>query len=90
VVSHGSPLTDQLTLLYHQWARSREWPSPTLYDPVAVTYAVRPDLCPMTPVRLQVDDQGYTRQVPGPPNAAVCLHSNEKGFLGLLLGRILK
>jgi inosine-uridine nucleoside N-ribohydrolase len=89
-VSHNSPLTDQLTLLYHQWAGDREWPSPTLFDPVAVTYAIRPDLCPMTPLRLEVDGQGNTRPVPGTPNAQVCLQSDEKGFLHLLLGRILR
>jgi purine nucleosidase len=89
-VSHGSPLTDQLTLLYHQWAGNREWPAPTLYDPVAVTYAIQPDLCPATPLRLEVDDNGFTRPVPGTPNAQVCLKVDEKGFLGLLLDRILR
>jgi inosine-uridine nucleoside N-ribohydrolase len=90
IVSHGSPLTEQLTQLYHQWAGNREWPSPTLYDPVAVTYTFRPDLCPATPMRIAVDDQGDTRPVAGTPNAQVCLRSNEKGFLDLLLARILK
>jgi inosine-uridine nucleoside N-ribohydrolase len=89
VVTHGSPLTDQLTLLYHQWAGRREWPSPTLYDPVAVTYAIHPEMCPATPIRLEVDDQGFTRPVAGEPNAEVCLHADEGGFLGFLLGRIL-
>ena len=88
IFSHGSPLTDQLTLLYHEWSGSKEWRTPTLYDPVAVTYAIRPDLCPATPMRLEVDDKGFTRPVPGPPNAQVCLHSDEKGFLDLLLSRI--
>ncbi len=90
IVSHGSPLTIQLTQLYHQWAEGREWPSPTLYDPVAVTYTFRPDLCPVTPVRIEVDDKGYTKPVPGTPNAQVCLKSDEKDFLDLLAGRILK
>ncbi|MGA7340556.1 MAG: nucleoside hydrolase [Terracidiphilus sp.] len=90
VVSHNSPLTDQLTLLYHQWAGNREWPEPTLFDPVAMTYAIRPDLCPATPIRLEVDDRGNTKPVSGTPNAQVCLQSDEKGFLALLLNRILK
>jgi inosine-uridine nucleoside N-ribohydrolase len=88
VFAHGSPLTDQLTLLYHQWTGAKEWRSPTLYDPVAVTYTIRPDLCPATPIRLEVDDKGFTRPVDGPPNAQVCLHSDEKGFLELLISRI--
>jgi inosine-uridine nucleoside N-ribohydrolase len=88
IFAHGSPLTDQLTLLYHQWTGEKEWHSPTLFDPVAVTYAIRPDLCPATPMRLEVDDKGSTKPVAGPPNAQVCLHSDEKGFLDLLMGRI--
>jgi inosine-uridine nucleoside N-ribohydrolase len=63
---------------------------PTLFDPVAVTYAFHPDLCPATPIRLAVDDQGFTRPVPGAPNADVCLRSDEKGFLALLMSRILQ
>jgi purine nucleosidase len=90
IFSHGSPLTDQLTLLYHEWADDRPWPAPTLFDPVAVTYAFRPDLCPTTPIRLEVDNQGYTRPVAGTPNAEVCLHSDENGFLDLLMTRILQ
>jgi inosine-uridine nucleoside N-ribohydrolase len=88
VLSHGSPLTDQLTLLYHQWTGAKEWRSPTLYDPVAVTYAIHPELCPAKPMRLEVDDKGFTRPVEGAPNAQVCLQSDEKGFLEFLLGRI--
>jgi inosine-uridine nucleoside N-ribohydrolase len=88
IFSHGSALTDQLTLLYHEWTGAKEWRTPTLFDPVAVTYAIRPALCPATPMRLEVDDKGVTRPVEGTPNAAVCLQSDEKGFLELLLGRI--
>lgn len=90
IFAHGSRLTDQLTLLYHQWLGGN--PNhplvPTLFDPVAVTYAIRPELCPVTPMRLEVDDKGFTRPVEGAPNAQVCLKSDEKGFLGLLVGRI--
>ena len=88
ILSHGSPLTDQLTLLYHQWTGPSEWRRPTLFDPVAVTFSIRPDLCPMRPLRIQVDSKGFTRPVPGQPNAQVCLQSDEKGFLGLLVSRI--
>lgn len=90
IFSLGSPLTDQLTLLYHQWAAHNEQhsPTPVLYDPVAATYAVRPDLCPARPMRLEVDDKGFTRPVDGAPNAQVCLKSDEKGFLDFLMGRI--
>lgn len=90
IFAHGSALTDQLTLLYHQWVAGNEHhnPTPTLFDPVAVTYAVRPDLCPARPFRIQVDAKGFTRPVPGEPNAQVCLHSDQKAFLTLLVHRI--
>ncbi|HUD55565.1 MAG TPA: nucleoside hydrolase [Terracidiphilus sp.] len=90
IFSHGSPLTDQLTLLYHQWMAGTEShsPAPTLFDPVAVTYTFRPDLCPTKPLRIEVDDKGFTRPVAGEPNVQVCMQSDEQGFLKLLLDRI--
>ena len=88
IFSHGSPLTDQLTLLYHQWSGPAESKIPTLFDPVAVTYSIRPELCLQQPMRLEVDDQGFTRPVDGQPNAQVCLHSDQKGFLDLLMSRM--
>jgi inosine-uridine nucleoside N-ribohydrolase len=83
-------LTDQITLLYHQWIMpSREQaPTPTLFDPVAASYIFRPDLCPAQPMRIAVDDKGFTRKTEGAPNANVCLKSDEGGFLSLLLNRL--
>ncbi len=86
----GNQLTDQLTLLYHQWA-AHSWnhsPTPTLFDPLAAAYTFRPELCPMTPMRIEVDDKGFTRKVEGQPNAQVCLKSDETGFKTLLLKRL--
>ena len=90
IFAFGSPLTDQLTLLYHQWAAYADHPrpNPTLFDPVAVTYAIHPELCPAKPIRIEVDDKGFTKPVEGQPNAQVCLKSDEKGFLDLLLTRV--
>ena len=88
--SYGSPVTDQLTLLYQQWRALNDWhgTSPTLFDPVAAAYTLKPELCPMTPMHIEVDDKGMTRAMDGAPNAQVCLKSDEKGFLDLLLSRI--
>lgn len=88
--ARGSALTDQLTLLYHQWMALNPGhaSTPTLFDPVAVTYTFRPDLCPAKPMRIKVDDKGFTKPVDGTPNAEVCLKSDEAGFLKLMLGRI--
>jgi purine nucleosidase len=86
----GNPITDQLILLYHQWVANtpNHAPTPTLFDPVAAAYTFRPDLCPMTPMRIEVDANGLTRKVEGQPNAEVCLKSDEKEFLSLLAGRL--
>jgi inosine-uridine nucleoside N-ribohydrolase len=86
----GNSITDQLTLLYHQWVANtpNHAPTPTLFDPVAAAYTFRPELCPMTPMRIKVDEKGLTSKVQGPPNAEVCLKSDEKGFLSLLAGRL--
>jgi len=90
IFAFGSPLTDQLTLLYHQWVAHTDdhAADPTLFDPVAVTYAIHPELCPAKPIRIQVDDKGFTKPVEGAPNAQVCLESDQKGFLDLLLSRL--
>ena len=90
ILAHGSAVTDQLALLYHQWVWGNDvrWTTPTLFDPVAVAYSIRPDLCPATPMRIEVDDKGFTRRVDGPPNAQVCLKSDEEGFRQLLLDRL--
>ena len=92
IFSSGSPLTDQLTLLYHQWVAHTDnhAADPTLFDPVAVTYAIHPELCPAKPLRIEVDEKGMTLPVEGTPNTQVCLQSDEKEFLELLLSRIAK
>ncbi|MDR3793164.1 MAG: nucleoside hydrolase [Terracidiphilus sp.] len=89
VVAHGSALTDQIALLYLEWTGRKEWRSPTLYDPVAVTYALRPELCPVKPMRLEVDAEGWTRPVEGKPNVQVCLKADEAGFRRFLLERLM-
>lgn len=90
IFAHGSPLTDQLTLLYHEWigGTQNHSPTPTLFDPVAVTYTFRPDLCPAKPMHIDVDAKGMTIPGQGPPNAEVCLQSDEKTFLTLLEDRL--
>jgi purine nucleosidase len=80
----GTPLTDQLTLLYHEWGEQ----TPTLYDVMTVAYVLNPKICPVTPMHIRVDDKGDTLVEPGPPNAQVCLHSDEDSFFRLLMSRI--
>jgi inosine-uridine nucleoside N-ribohydrolase len=83
-------VTDQIALLYLQWAAGNQNPgdTPTLFDPVAVAYAIRPELCPVKPMHLEVDANGLTRATAGEPNAQVCLESDEKEFLRFLEERL--
>jgi purine nucleosidase len=83
---HDSPVTDQLTLLYHQWGQL----TPTLFDPMAVAFAIDPGLCPVTPMRIRVDDKGYTRPEQGEPNAQVCLKSDPEKFFDFYMPRLLQ
>ena len=84
----GTPLTDALLVLYTQWSRGTTQ-TPTLFDAVVVAYASHPELCPTEPIRLRVDDQGYTRVESGAPNAQVCLRSSSDQFLEFFMPRIM-
>jgi len=80
----GTPLTDALTLLYHEWGQE----TPTLFDPVTIAFILNPKICPVEPMHIRVDDKGFTRREAGEPNAQVCMKSDEEAFFRLLIGRI--
>jgi len=88
--SRGTPLTDALTLLYHQWGQE----TPTLFDPMTIAFLVDPRLCPVQPMHIRVDEEGFTRPESGPanapiaPNAQVCLDSSPDSFFRFYLNRV--
>ncbi len=82
--TRGTPVTDQLTILYHLWAQE----TPTLFDPMTVAFVLRPELCPATPLHIRVDEKGYTREEPGAANAQVCLDSTPHDFFMFYLKRV--
>jgi quinoprotein glucose dehydrogenase len=82
--SQGKPLTDALTLLYHEWGQQ----TPTLFDPMTIAYILRPQVCPVQPMDIRVDEKGYTRPEHGAPNAEVCLDSDPDAFFNLYLRRV--
>jgi purine nucleosidase len=88
--TQSTPLTDALTLLYQQWTRSTNRQTPTLFDVMPVAFAIAPQLCPTRPLRLRVDDQGYTRPESGTPNTEVCVASDPSRFFEFVLPRLLK
>jgi purine nucleosidase len=88
--SQGTPITDALTLLYHQWGQE----TPTLFDPMTIAFILNPALCPVQPMHIRVDEKGFTRPDPGQPNAPnasnaqVCLDSNPDAFFRFYLSRL--
>jgi inosine-uridine nucleoside N-ribohydrolase len=80
----GTPLTDALTILYHQWGQE----TPTLYDPMTIAFIDDPKLCPVVPIHVEVDARGMTLRGAGAPNAQVCLHSDPQAFLNFYLSRV--
>lgn len=88
IAAHSTPSTDALLVLTTEWQLATHQHTPTLYDAMAVTYALHPDICPTTPLRLQVDDKGFTRVVEGQVNAHACLKGNGDAFFHLLLPRL--
>jgi len=80
----GTPLTDALAILYHQWAQQ----TPTLFDPVTIAFIDDPKLCPVEPMNIVVDAKGMTLRGNGAPNAQVCLHSDPGAFFSFYFSRV--
>ena len=86
----GMPLTDALTLLYHEWGQE----TPTLFDPMTIAFMIKPELCPVQSMHIRVDEKGFTRPgagsgaSPNSPNVQVCLDSNPDAFFHFLIPRL--
>jgi purine nucleosidase len=80
----GTPLTDALTLLYHEWGQE----TPTLFDVMTIAYILDPKLCPTKPLHISIDERGYTRIEPGSPNAEACLDSDPEAFFRFYIPRV--
>jgi purine nucleosidase len=80
----GTPLTDALTLLYHEWGQE----TPTLFDVMTIAFVLNPQLCPVKPMHIRVDEQGFTRAEAGSPNAQVCLDSDSDAFFRFYIPRV--
>jgi len=87
IFAEGSQLTRALAKLYRPWRTLNAWrqTDPTLFDAVPVAWLLDPTLCPTTPLRVAVDDQGFTRVVSGPPNVEACLSLRQDAALALIL-----
>jgi purine nucleosidase len=81
----GTPMTDALTLLYHEWGQE----TPTLFDPMTLAFILDPQLCPVRPMHIVVDEKGFTRAEAGTPNAQVCMNSNPDAFFHFYIPRVI-
>jgi inosine-uridine nucleoside N-ribohydrolase len=85
--AYGSPASDALALLYHQWRLLNSWGqiTPTLFDAIPVVWLLQPAACPLKPMRIEVDAGGYTHPVAGTPNVDVCLTLDESTAQRLMM-----
>jgi inosine-uridine nucleoside N-ribohydrolase len=88
IFAQGTPLSDSLTLLYHQWNAAGGL-TPVLYDAMTIAYIIDPSLCPVQAMHIRVDDKGMTRVGSGPSNVQVCLHSDSDTFFRFYMSRLL-
>jgi len=88
--AYGSPATDALALLYHQWRLLNSWGqiTPTLFDVVPVTWLLDPSSCPVTPLRIEVDARGFTRALSGTANVEACLALHEEATQRLIMNTL--
>lgn len=86
----STPLTDALAVLTALWSHTTLNQTPTMFDAVAVTYAIRPDLCPATPMNIRIDDAGYTRPQEGGMKVSVCMQSDSDSFFQFYLPRLME
>jgi inosine-uridine nucleoside N-ribohydrolase len=88
--AYGSAASDALTLLYHQWRLLNGWGqiTPTLFDVVPLAWLLEPSTCPVTPMRITVDERGYTRPASGAANVEVCLSVDENATQRLIMNAL--
>jgi hypothetical protein len=77
-------LCRHLHALYELWGKS----TPVLFDPLAVALVFDESFCTMEDLRIEVDDEGYTRQVEGKPNCRVATSIRAGDFLQWYVARI--
>ena len=80
----GTPTTDALAALTILWGNN----VPTLYDPMAVAWAMGGAFCETEQRHVVVDDDGMTRITDGPPNVTVLVNPQKYAFLDWYITQI--
>jgi len=86
----STPLTDSLQVLTAEWQYVAHQTTPTMFDVVAMAYALQPELCPTTPLHIDIDSSGFTRESAGAANVNVCLNADSDRFFQFLIPRLLE
>lgn len=73
----GTSTTDALAALTNLWGGG----TPTLFDVVAVAYAIGHPFSESEQQHVEVQDDGLTRITPGTPNVTVLVHPQKEAFL---------
>ncbi|GAC1630393.1 MAG: nucleoside hydrolase [Candidatus Acidiferrum sp.] len=76
-------MTEELAELTREWGGR----TPTLFDAMAVAYAIDPKLCPVTKLHIEVEKDGLTRETKGQPNVSACLDSDSENFFRFAMPR---
>lgn len=84
IFATDNPLCRHLHALYELWGK----PTPTLFDPMAVTLAFDESFCTMEELRIDVDEDGFTREVSGIPNCRVATGIRAADYLQWYVERI--
>lgn len=91
IFSRGTPVNDALASLDFIWRHTNDWKGndPILYDSLAVALVAAPGLAKLTPLHLEIDDDGLTRPVSNhAPNARVALAADPEAFLKYFTARL--
>jgi len=80
----GTPLTDALAALTQLWGNG----VPTLYDPVAISYALGESHCAEERRHVTVTDVGMTVAGDGPPNCTVLVNAQKDAWLDWYVDQI--
>jgi purine nucleosidase len=86
-----SPLTDAVVSLYSLWGLGRSKPEPVLFDAVAVSMVIWPELFQTRKAFIKVTDEGYTViDESKEPNCEIGISINTKEFFNRYIDRLMK
>ena len=92
LIKRKSPLTDALISLYSLWSMGRNGkPEPILFDAVAVSMVIWPELFNTRKIFVKVSDEGYTViDESKEPNCEIGTSINTQEFLNKYIDRLMK